>query len=104
MNPQTMEYQPPSKGKTKKLPVAYTGDINEIICLALLAVVYEESSILPVSIDVQESEAEDYLSQKYIDQFKPLVLEAFSEIVFPAIRMYDSEMFILNYQKFYDFS
>lgn len=92
------------KERTKKLPVTLEGDINELLCLELLAVLYEDSSILPVIVDVEPSEDEDYLSQKYLDQVTPLVLETRCEIVFPVIRLYDTEMFVLNYQKFYDFS
>ncbi len=87
--------------KIKKLPVSFVEDANIILCLELLSVIYEESCILPVTIDVGPSDDDDYLSQKYLDQVTLLVLEVQKEIVFPLIRLYDSEMFVLNYQKFY---
>ena len=88
-------------GNLKKLPVAYFGEEEMTVCLELLSLVYGESEIIPVPITFDEGDEEDYLSQKYKDQVSPLFLAVEGEIIFPLIGMYDSDMFILNYRKFY---
>ncbi len=88
-------------GNVKKLPVAYFGEEGMSVCLELLSLVYGESEIMPVPVNFEEGDEEDYLSQKYKDQVGPLLLAVEGEIIFPLLGMYDSDMFILNYRKFY---
>lgn len=88
-------------GNAKKLPVAYFGGEEMEVCLELLSLVYGESEIIPVPVEFEEGAEEDYLSQKYKDQVKPLLLAVEGEIIFPLIGMYDCDMFILNYRQFY---
>ncbi len=89
-------------GNTKKLPVAHYGEEGMDVCMELLSLVYGESEITPVAVEFDEmGEEEDYLTQKYRDQVSPLFLEVAGEIVFPLPGLFDSDMFILNYRKFY---
>lgn len=90
-----------SSGRKKRLPIAYFGGEGHEICLELLSLVYGESEITPISCAMQESESDDYLSQKYINHVKPMLLEVEGEIIFPLAGMFDSDMFIINYKKFY---
>ncbi len=88
-------------GNAKKLPVAYFGGEEMSVCLELLSLIYGESEITPVPINIEDSDEEDYLSRKYKDQVQPLLLAVEGEIIFPLLGMYDSDMFILNYRQFY---
>jgi thioredoxin-related protein len=89
-------------GNTKKLPVAGCGEEGMEVCMELLSLVYGESEITPIAVDLEEKgDEEDYLTQKYRDQVSPLFLEVSGEIVFPLPGLFDSDMFILNYRKFY---
>jgi len=84
----------------KKLPIAHSDwDLIEPY-LALLSLVYEESSIIPISLEERELESQDYLTRKYMDLVTPMILEVKGEVVFP-LGLYDSEMIVLNYRKFY---
>jgi hypothetical protein len=85
----------------KKLPVAYFGEEEMDVCLELLSLVYGESEITPVPINIEGNEEEDYLSGKYRNQVEPLMLAVEGEIIFPLKGMFDSDMFILNYRQFY---
>lgn len=94
-----------SLSSAKKLPVPahFEGD-GMLVCLELLSSVYGETEIVPVPMASemhQNSEADDYLTQKYKDQVCPLLLEVEGEIIFPLVGMFDSDMFILNYRQFY---
>jgi len=92
-------------GGGKKLPVpAHFEAEGMLVCLELLSSVYGESEISPIPVTSQideNSEMDDYLTQKYKDQVCPLVLAVEGEIIFPLIGMFDSDMFILNYRQFY---
>jgi|GEM_PF-3089811 len=88
-------------GNGKKLPVAYFGEEEMNVCFELLSLVYGETEITPVHLELQDAETDDYLSQKYRDQVEPLLLAVEGEVIFPLTGMFDSDMFILNYRKFY---
>ena len=90
-----------SPGKPKKLPIIGFDHEHLLVCLELLSVIYAESSILPVSVQERDLDSEDYLSQKYLDVMEPLKLEVKGEFIFPLMGLFDSKMFVLNYQKFY---
>lgn len=90
-----------SPGKPKKLPVSGFEHEQFLVCLELLSVIYAESSILPVSLEERDPDSEDYLSQKYLDVMEPMMLEIKGEFIFPVMGLFDSKMFVLNYQKFY---
>lgn len=69
--------------------------------LELLSAVYRDSSIVPISCEVQEVEDLDYFAQKYVDRMQQLMLEVKGEVVFPSLGLFDTGMFALNYRKFY---
>ena len=92
-----------SLGKPKKLPMAHSERDQFLAYLELLSLTYEESSILPVLLEVKKTDDQDYLSQKYIDLVEPLMLEVKGEVIFPEIDLFDSHMIVLNYRKFYSF-
>ncbi len=96
-----MERQRPPE-YVKTLPVAYFGEQDDL-CLELLSSVYGETDIVPVPVEFESavSDEEDYLSRKYKELVQPLFLAVAGEIIFPLIGMFDTEMFILNYSRFY---
>ena len=85
----------------KKLPIVPLEGRNKLVHLELLSLVYKESSIVPISCEIQENDDRDYLTQRYVDQMQHLIIEVKGEIVFPLIGLFDCGMFALNYRKFY---
>ncbi len=69
--------------------------------LALLSLVYEESSICPVSCHIEEDDGRDYLTQKYVNEVEHLMLQVKGEVIFPLLGLFNCKMFTLNYRKFY---
>ncbi len=91
------------RGKNgKRLPVAYFAEGEMNVCLELLRSVYGESEIMPVPLLLETDESDDYLSRKYRNHVEPLLLEVEGEVIFPPTEMFDSDMFILNYRRFYN--
>ncbi len=85
----------------KKLPIVPLNGSENLVHLELLALIYEESSIVPVSCHIEEDDGRDYLTQKYVDQVETLMMKVKGEVVFPMIRLFDCGMFALNYRRFY---
>lgn len=85
----------------KKLPIIPLKGREKLVLLELLTHVYKESSIVPVACQLEKSNKRDFLTQKYIDQVEPLMLEVKGEVVLPTIPLFDCGMFALNYRKFY---
>jgi hypothetical protein len=85
----------------KKLPIVPLKGKERVLHLELLALMYGESSIVPVSCHIEEDDGRDYLTQKYVDHVENLMMRVKGEVVFPMISLFDCKMFVLNYRKFY---
>ena len=91
-----------SPGQPKKLPIVHSERDQFLAYLELLAVCYEDSSILPVLADIHKlPDDADYMTQKYLEVVTPLLLEVKGEVIFPLIPLFDSGMIALNYRKYY---
>lgn len=85
----------------KKLPISPLQGKENPLHLELLSLVYEESSIRPVSCHIEEDDGRDYLAQKYVDQVEGLMLHVKGEVIVPLLGLFNCKMFTLNYRKFY---
>ena len=85
----------------KKLPISPLHDKESSLHLELLSLVYEESSIRPVSCSIEDDDGRDYLTQKYVNEVEHLMLKIKGEVIFPLLGLFNCKMFTLNYRKFY---
>lgn len=84
----------------KKIAVVLSETIDPQISIELLAVIYEGLDVEPISFEETREVDEGLLVSK--DPIEPLLINANSEIISPMIPIFDSEVFVLNYQKFYE--
>jgi len=92
--------QNPPKKTGKKIAVLLSEGIDPEISMELLSVIYEDSDIEPISFE--ESAPQDEALIATHDPMASLVISVKSEIICPMLPMFDSEIFVLNYQKFYE--
>lgn len=85
----------------KKLPISPLKGNESPLHLELLSLVYEESSICPVSCHIEDDDGRDYLAQKYVDEVEHLMLQVKGEVIFPLLGLFNCKMFTMNYRKFY---
>ena len=78
----------------ENLPSPYSSGEGLSLCLDLLSSVSEVFDAAIASMEEQEMEYEQYHNPS-------VVLKVRSEVIFPVIGLFDTDMFILNYSKFY---
>ena len=84
----------------KKVAVVLSENVDPDISIELLSVIYEDLDIEPICFEGVRNLDEGLLMQK--DLMEPLIINACSEIICPIQPLFDSEIFVLNYQKFYE--
>jgi hypothetical protein len=84
----------------KKVAVVLADNVDPDISIELLSVVYEDLDIEPICFEGNRNLDEGLLMQK--DLMEPLIIDACAEIIYPILPLFDSEIFVLNYQKFYE--
>ena len=89
--------EPKKMGKKVAVVISQNGDPD--ISIELLSVIYEDLDIEPICFEASKNLDEGLLMQK--DLIEPLIINASSEIIYPIQPLFDSEIFVLNYQKFY---
>ena len=90
--------EPKKMGKKVAVVLSENGDPD--ISIELLSVIYEDLDIEPISFEAAKDSDKGLLMQK--DLMEPLIINACSEIIYPIQPLFDSEIFVLNYQKFYE--
>jgi hypothetical protein len=83
----------------KKIGVVISGELDQELSLELLCLLYADTEVEPVSFE-QAAPEDDGLLQ-FEDVVTPYILNASKEIISPLIRLFDGDMFVLNYQKYY---
>jgi hypothetical protein len=83
----------------KKVAVILSEDIDHELSLELLSGIYEDLDLEPISFERAPLCQNPFIGDS--DNLAPLVVDARSEIVSPSMRMFDSEILIFNYRKFY---
>ena len=76
------------------LPEAYLNGEGVSLCLELLSTVCEVFDAAIASLEEERRDCHPFDTH-------PLTLEIRSEVIIPVIGLFDSDMFILNYGKFY---
>lgn len=93
------DFQNPPK-KSKKIAVLLSEEIDPEISMELLSIMYEDSDIEPISFEQMAPEDDGLIASQ--DLMEPLIINVKAEIICPMLPMFDSEIFVLNYQKFYE--
>jgi len=94
------DFQEEPRKPGKKIAVLLSEGIDPQVSMELLSVMYEDSDIEPISFE-QMGDSDDGLITSQ-DLMAPLIINVKSEIICPMLPMFDSEIFVLNYQKFYE--
>lgn len=94
------EIQTGPKKSGKKIAVVLSETLDPQISMELLAVIYEDFDVEPISFEESKEIDEGLIISK--DPMEPLLINVNSEIICPMIPVFDSEIFVLNYQKFYE--
>lgn len=84
----------------KKMPVFFSKECHPEVTEELLAVLFEESGIEPICFEKSEKSEDGTLDHE--DIVAPLMIQADVEIICPLIHFFDSDVFVLNYRKYYD--
>lgn len=92
--------QNPPKKTSKKIAVLLSDGIDPEISMELLSVIYEDSDIEPISFEHMGPQDDGLITTH--DPMESLIISVKAEIICPMLPMFDSEIFVLNYQKFYE--
>lgn len=95
-----MKIQNHSVKASKKMPVFFSKECHPEVTEELLAVLFEESGIEPICFEKSEKFEDGTLDHE--DIVAPLMIQADVEIICPLIHFFDSDVFVLNYRKYYD--
>ena len=95
----TNEIQEVPRKSSKKIGVVLSGEIDQELSLELISILYEDAEIEPVSFEQAIPEDDGLLQLE--DVVSPYIINASSEIISPLIRLFDGDIFVLNYQKYY---
>jgi hypothetical protein len=95
--PEKQQEEP--KKNSKKIGVVISQELDQEISLELLSLLYADTEVEPVSFEHAPSEDNGLLQHE--DVVAPYILNASKEIISPLIRLFDGDMFVLNYQKYY---
>lgn len=93
------EVQEEQKKSPKKIGVVISGELDQELSLELLSLLYEDTEVEPVSFEQAIPEDDGLLQLE--DVVTPYIINASKEIISPLIRLFDGDMFVLNYQKYY---
>lgn len=95
-----MKIQNHSVKASKKMPVFFSKECHPEVTEELLAVLFEDSGIEPICFEKSEKSEDGTLDHE--DIVAPLMIQADVEIICPLIHFFDSDVFVLNYRKYYD--
>lgn len=84
----------PSMEEVENLPVTYLAGEGISLCLELLSSISEVFDAAIASLEGERTEYQEYSNCSSVPEVR-------SEVIFPVIGLFDSDMFILNYGKFY---
>jgi hypothetical protein len=85
--------------KDEEIPVVHFAGSTFSMCIELLEELYEEAVEDGIYRDLNEIESEDIPG--YSNRVEPECTELKGEVVFPLKCLFDSEMVLFNYCKFY---
>ncbi|MEI8328754.1 MAG: hypothetical protein WCG14_01960 [Chlamydiia bacterium] len=88
------------KKSCKKMAIYFSKSCDPEVSEELLSILFEDSGIEPVSFEKTHEMDNGLLSQE--DVLAPFIIQADAEIICPIIPLFDSEVFVLNYRKYYD--
>ncbi|MBM3208516.1 MAG: hypothetical protein FJZ57_07975 [Chlamydiae bacterium] len=95
----TNEIQEEPRKSSKKIGVVLSGELDQELSLELISILYEDAEVEPVSFEQAIPEDDGLLQLE--DVVSPYIINASSEIISPLIRLFDGDIFVLNYQKYY---